>query len=96
MAQADDDDLARCPGAEAYYDLLRRNAFHAGGWRGLAPGQPVECLSEGAAIRRAEAMSHHEANAGAVAFSRRGDPNLGDFEDPVVLKTFGQVPDDFS
>jgi hypothetical protein len=62
---------------------------------GLAPGQAVECPSEGAAIRRAEDMSRREVNAGAVAFSRRGDPNLGDFEDAIVIKTFGEVPDDF-
>jgi len=62
---------------------------------GLAPGQPIECPSEGAAIRRAEAMSRHEANAGAVAFSRHGDPNLGEFDDAVILRTFGDVPDDF-
>ena len=47
---------------------------------GLAPGQAVECPSEGTAIRRAEAMSRQDANAGAVAFSRRGDPNIGGFE----------------
>jgi hypothetical protein len=37
----------------------------------------------------------HEANAGAVAFSRSGDPTLGEFEDAVILKTFGEVPEDF-
>jgi hypothetical protein len=62
---------------------------------GLAPGQPMECASEGAAVRRAEVMSRHEANAGAIAFSRRGDPNMGDFEDAVILKSFGEVPEDF-
>jgi hypothetical protein len=55
----------------------------------------MECPSEGAAIRRDEAMSRHEAHAGAAALSRRGDPNLGDFEDAVILKTFGEVPEDF-
>jgi hypothetical protein len=40
-------------------------------------------------------MSHQQVNAGAVAFSRRGDPNLGDFEDAVILKPYGEVPDDF-
>ena len=63
---------------------------------GLAPGQAVECPSGPAAIRRAEAMAANEANAGAVAFSRSGDPNLGDFDDAVILKSFGQVPDDFA
>ncbi len=38
---------------------------------GLTPGEAVECPHEGAAIRRAQAMSHNTANAGAVAFSRR-------------------------
>jgi hypothetical protein len=40
-------------------------------------------------------MSVSEANAGAVAFSRSGDAGLGEFEDAVILKTFGQVPADF-
>jgi hypothetical protein len=40
-------------------------------------------------------MSRDEANAGAIAFSRQGSPELGEFEDAVVLKTFGHVPDDF-
>lgn len=62
---------------------------------GLAPGQAVECPNGGAAIRRAQAMASNEANAGAVAFSRSGDPNLGDFDDAVILKIFGKVPDDF-
>jgi hypothetical protein len=61
---------------------------------GLAPGHAVECPNEPAAVRRAEAMSHDEANAGAVAFSRSGDPDLGEFGDAVILKAFGEVPDD--
>jgi hypothetical protein len=28
---------------------------------------------------------------GAIAFSRTGDPALGDFEDAVILKTIGEV-----
>jgi hypothetical protein len=35
----------------------------------LAPGQAVECPTGTAAIRRAEAMSANQCNAGAVAFS---------------------------
>lgn len=63
---------------------------------GLAPGQAVECPNGAAAIRRAQAMSANESNAGAVAFSRSGDANLGEFEDAVILKSFGEVPDDFT
>jgi hypothetical protein len=46
---------------------------------GLAPRQP------------AEAIARRDANAGAVAFSRSGEPNLVEFEDAVILKTFGDV-----
>jgi hypothetical protein len=31
-----------------------------------------------------------------MAFSRSGDPNLGEFADAVILKTFGQVPEDLA
>ena len=41
-------------------------------------------------------MAFNRANAGAVAFSRSGDLNLGEFEDAVILKAFGQVPEDFT
>jgi len=40
-------------------------------------------------------MSLNEANAGAAAFSRSGDLNVGEFEDAVVLKSFGEAPEDF-
>jgi hypothetical protein len=59
---------------------------------GVAPREAQEMPSEGAAIRRAEAMSRMPANAGALAFKRSGDPNIGSFTDATVLKTFGEVP----
>lgn len=62
---------------------------------GFAPGLPVECPNGDAAIRRAQALAANPAHAGAVAFSRSGDPALGEFEDAVILKTFGEVPEDF-
>jgi hypothetical protein len=62
---------------------------------GLAPGDAVECPHAAAAVRRAEALAGKEVNAGAVAFSRQGSSELGEFEDAVILKTFGDVPDDF-
>jgi hypothetical protein len=62
---------------------------------GLAPGDAVECPHAAAAIRRAEALASKEAHAGAVAFSRLGDGDLGQYEDAVILKAFGDVPVDF-
>jgi hypothetical protein len=60
---------------------------------GPAPGEAKECQSGGAAIRLAEAMSQKQENAGALAFQRSGDPNLGAFTDAIVLRSFGLVPD---
>lgn len=59
----------------------------------MAPGQTQEMPNEGAAIRRAEAMSRDAANAGALAFKRSGDPNIGSFADATILKAFGKVPE---
>jgi hypothetical protein len=62
----------------------------------VAPGEAVECPSAGTAILRAEALSRIRGNVGAVAFSRTGDPDVGVFEDAVVLKKFGEVPGDLT
>lgn len=60
---------------------------------GVAPGDAQEMPNEGAAVRRAEAMARDVAFAGALAFKRSGDLAMGSFNDAVVLKTFGEVPD---
>jgi hypothetical protein len=41
----------------------------------------------------AESMSRDAANAGALAFKRSGDPNIGSFADATILKSFGEVPE---
>jgi hypothetical protein len=62
---------------------------------GLVPGDAVECPHSSAVIRRADAMVHNEANAGAVALARIDSPRFGDFEDAMILRTFGDVPEEF-
>jgi hypothetical protein len=37
--------------------------------------------------RKSLALQH----AGAVAFSRTGDPSIGDFQDAAILAQFGEV-----
>jgi hypothetical protein len=64
--------------------------------QGPAPREGVECTTADAAIMRASALSHKDGNIGAVAFSRTGDPSLGEFSDAVLLRTFGDVPSDLS
>jgi hypothetical protein len=62
---------------------------------GLAPGEAIECPHAAAAVRKAEALAGKATKSGAVAFSRQGIVELGEFEDAVILKTFGDVPNDF-
>jgi len=61
----------------------------------FAPGQAVECSDEEAAILRAELMMRDKGNVGSVAFSRRGNPDRGAFEDAVILQFFGNIPKGF-
>ena len=53
---------------------------------GEAQDRPSAYAAESLARRMAA------TTAGAVAFARTGDPTTGEFEDAVVLKTFGEVP----
>ena len=58
---------------------------------GVAPGQAREMPDEGprSAGRSRDAQA---ANAGATAFKRSGDPNMGNFGEAIILKSFGEVP----
>lgn len=56
----------------------------------------MECPSANAAVNRAEALSRKPGHAGALAFSRTGDPATGEFGDAKVIRRFGDVPDDLS
>ena len=60
---------------------------------GIAPADAKECHSIGAAIRHAESLSRTPPNVGAIAFSRSGDPNVGQFEDAKIIRAFGVVPE---
>jgi hypothetical protein len=50
-----------------------------------------EARSSEQAIRMADLLAKRERHCWAIAFSRTGDPALGDFEDAVILKTVGEV-----
>ena len=61
-----------------------------------AAGAAEECQSSSGAIRRAELLSRAPGSIGAVAFSRTGDPMIGEFGDAKLLRKFGNVPEDLS
>jgi hypothetical protein len=58
---------------------------------GIVACEPVEARSSDHAIRTAISLAAKEGHCGAIAFSRTGDPAMGDFEDAVILKTIGEV-----
>jgi len=53
--------------------------------------EPMESQTSTAAVSRARALA--ATKAGAVAFSRTGDPEIGEFHDAVILLSLGEVPD---
>ena len=59
-------------------------------------GAAEECQSSTMALRRAEVLSRSVGSIGAVAFSRTGDPMIGEFGDAKLMRKFGNVPDDLS
>jgi len=58
---------------------------------GAAPGE-----ARSAKAKPPRGNVTRSCQCGAVAFKRAGDPNVGEFSDAVVLKKFGNVPNDLS
>jgi hypothetical protein len=61
----------------------------------LVAQRPLECADADAAIAGAKTMMRDGA-VGAVAFSRSGNSDRGEFDPAVILGSFGDVPDDIS
>lgn len=57
---------------------------------GFAVDTPLMATGERQALRMAERLG--EERAGAIAFYRVGDPEVGEFDDPVVIARFGEMP----
>lgn len=55
--------------------------------------QPIVVQSQAEAVRKAERVAVEKG--GAIAFSRTGDEDIGDYDDPIVLGRFGDVPREF-
>jgi hypothetical protein len=72
-----------------YYVALAFTRSEEGG--DIVACEPKEARSRDQAIRLAGSLAAMEGHCGAIAFSRTGDPALGDFEDAVILKTIGEV-----
>jgi hypothetical protein len=71
-----------------YYVVL---PFRSSDEGGIVAGEPKQGQDAGQAMRLAQGLAAAAGNCGAIAFSRSGDPSIGEFEDAVILKTFGEV-----
>lgn len=65
--------------------------FEVGGRGQILRCPPVQAQNAGHAERLAMRLAER---GGAIAFSRTGDPQLGEFSDAEVLGCWGQVPDE--
>lgn len=60
----------------------------------LVAEEGQEAPSACAAQRRAQALVGKKA--GAIAFSRSGDPAAGEFDDAIILGRYGDAPEDLT
>jgi hypothetical protein len=60
---------------------------------GIVPVQPKVCPSAGSA--RALAVRLAPTHAGVIAWSRTGDPDLGEWGPPEVPVRTGMIPDEY-
>lgn len=58
----------------------------------LVAGEARDFQSGYAATRGAQSMA--AVSAGAIAFSRTGDPTAGDFAPAVIIARFGETPNE--
>ena len=61
---------------------------------GYAAIEAVQCPTSESARRKAMGLA--EKHGGAVAFSRSGDPAVGEFDDAAVLALYGKTPEDMT
>lgn len=57
----------------------------------IVPDEPKVATDERQCMRMAEAAAGRRH--AVIAFSRTGDADTGDFDEPVILAKFGEVPD---
>jgi len=59
----------------------------------IVPGKAYEASTPVLAMRYAESRIDGKNIVGGIAISQVGDPQLGDWEEPVILGVYGEVPE---
>jgi hypothetical protein len=61
----------------------------------IVAGESIRCATPAAAIERAQGLWKTFGHAGAIAFSRTSDFEIGKFDTRQILRRFGQVPTEY-
>lgn len=77
--------MARAEAKKTYY-VVQSFSREKGGLRMDAP---VQAQSEEGARRTAERLS--ERKESVIAIARSGNPTTGDFDEPVILASYGEI-----
>lgn len=80
-------------GGQVTYFVVQPFKAMPGRHEGLVAEEAIEARSAAGAIKKARAFA--EAGGAGIAFSRTGDPSMGDWQDAIVLGRFGEIPSEF-
>lgn len=67
-------------------------SFSQGRKGAVVADQPIQSQSADHATRMADRLSR--TRVAAIAFSRTGDPATGEYDEAVILASFGEIPDE--
>lgn len=76
---------AKSPDLKTYFVVQSFSKDRAG----VRMDAPIQAQSEASARRTAERLSSRKSSV--IAFSRTGDPGSGEFDEPVVLVSYGDM-----
>lgn len=79
--------LAAQPASRVTYYVLQTFSRDK---KGITIDEPIEKRSQGEAMRASARAK--DTKAGAIVFSRTGDPASGDWDDAVVHERWGEIP----
>jgi hypothetical protein len=67
--------------------------FIAGKRGRVMPDKPVVCKDAAEAIRKAGKLADNEKMLGVMAYSQTADAEAGEYSEPVMLASHGEVPE---
>jgi hypothetical protein len=89
-------EMAARPARQTIYVVQPFEKRRQGRRVGLGPATPIAARDAQHAAMLLERQKHRSGIVGAVAFCRSGDPESGDYDDPVILGSVGELPEEMT